>query len=117
MNNIEQIEKAILDGINEKNGHHTQKVDLENISILADSFIITSAPNERQVKAILNEIEDKTAQLGVNPKRVDGKNNGRWVVLDYGDIIVHIFHEDDREFYNIEKLWNEGANIIEIEED
>ncbi len=115
MNKINNLTKNIINAIENKNGEDIQVIDLDGLSVIADNFIITSAGNERQVKAIADEVEEKLAEDGFEPLRVEGKNNGRWILIDYGDSVVHIFHNNERSFYNLERLWKEDDNIKYIE--
>jgi len=83
-------------------------LDISPISVIADYFLIASGNNVIHVKALCDELEQQMAQSGLHIKRQDGYVAGRWVVLDYGDIIVHIFHPEEREFYNLERLWGDA---------
>ncbi len=74
---------------------------------LADVFLIVSGSVERNVQAISDEIEDKLNESGVRTIRREGRTGGRWVLLDFGDLIVHVFHQEDREFYQLERLWKD----------
>lgn len=72
-----------------------------------DAFLLATGRNERQVIAIASEVEDRLTDAGVKALRREGRAEGRWVLLDFGDIVVHVFHEDDRVFYSLERLWND----------
>lgn len=111
MENAREFAKKAAEWISDKQGKDTQIIDLDGLSIIADNFVITSGDSERQVKAIADNIEYEASKLGYQPKNVEGKHNGRWILLDYGDTIIHVFHEEDRAFYDLERLWKEGANI------
>jgi len=78
---------------------------------LTDIFVIVSAPSERQVAAIVDEVEEKVRLAGAKVKRTEGAREGRWVLLDFGDIVVHVQHEDERNFYDLERLWRESPTI------
>ncbi len=106
-----KLAENIVEIIDDKKGRDTALIDLNGLSILFDYFVITSATNERQVRAIANAVEDELAKEGIEPDKIEGKHSERWIVLDYGDVVVHVFHEDDRDFYNLERLWKEGQNI------
>lgn len=77
----------------------------------ADVFVIVSADNERKVKSIADEIEDRMSQVGHPVKRSEGRDQYRWVLLDFGDVIAHIFHEEDRQYYALDKLWSDCPAI------
>jgi len=91
----------------DKLGDNIVALDVTEPMPLTDIFLIVSARNERQVVAISDEIEDKLLLAGHKLLRREGKNTGRWILLDFGDIICHIFHEEDRMFYSIERLWKD----------
>ncbi|MBU5366352.1 ribosome silencing factor [Enterococcus devriesei] len=83
-------------------------LDVTQVSLLADYFMICSANSDRQINAIVDEILDKEEEAQVEVKRVEGKDGGKWVLIDLGDLIVHVFSPSEREFYNLEKLWSDA---------
>lgn len=82
-------------------------MDVSERLALADIFLIASAPSERQVNAIVDGIEDELSKFELKPIRREGRSGGRWVLLDYGDIVIHVQHEEDRVFYALERLWKD----------
>ncbi|MBM7616490.1 ribosome-associated protein [Weissella uvarum] len=86
-------------------------LDLEGISFIADAYLIAQAPTERQVIAIADEIDNQMAKAGYELTRQEGRQAGQWVLLDYGDLIVHIFKGEVRRHYNLEKLWGDASEI------
>lgn len=74
---------------------------------LTDAFLLATGRNERNVLAIAEEIEDKLLEIGAKPLRREGRSEGRWVLLDFGDLVVHVFHEEDRMYYGLERLWKD----------
>lgn len=107
--------KLIVNAAQDKKAFDINVLNIAGLSSIADYFIVASGSNERQTVAIADEIEDKMSELGLEPLNKEGHQTGRWVLLDYGDIIVHVFHREEREFYNLEKLWID-AESIEIED-
>ena len=85
-------------------------------TILADYFIIASAGSTTLVKTLAEEVDFKMGQLDVRPSRMEGVREGRWAVLDYGDVLVHIFHNEEREFYQLERLWADDDNCVKYED-
>ncbi|WP_122818141.1 ribosome silencing factor [Nocardioides pantholopis] len=85
--------------------------DVSEQLAITDAFLLASASNDRQVKAVVDAIEDKLRELGAKPIRREGQRDGRWVLLDYGDIVVHVQHEEEREFYALERLWRDCPAI------
>jgi ribosome-associated protein len=81
--------------------------DVSEQLVITDAFLVCSAPNDRQVKAIVDEIEDRLLRIGAKPVRREGERDGRWVLLDYSDIVVHVQHEEERAFYALERLWRD----------
>ena len=74
---------------------------------LTDVFLLASGRNERNVLSIASEVEDKLIEFGAKPLRREGRQEGRWVLLDFGDLVVHVFHEEDRMYYSLERLWKD----------
>jgi ribosome-associated protein len=82
-------------------------LDVSEQLVITDAFVIASAPNERQVQAIVDEVEDRLRQLDVKPVRREGEREGRWVLLDFIDVVVHVQHSEERSFYTLERLWKD----------
>ena len=82
-------------------------IDVSEQLVITDAFVIASASNERQVNAIVDEVEEKMRRAGYKPARREGAREGRWTLLDYRDIVVHIQHQDDRDFYALDRLWRD----------
>lgn len=81
--------------------------DVSDQLAITDVFLLCSAPNDRQVRAIVDEIEAQLRELGEEPIRREGERDGRWVLIDYGDLVVHVQHEEERRFYALERLWRD----------
>jgi ribosome-associated protein len=81
--------------------------DVSEQLVITDAFLLCSAPNDRQVKAIVDAIEDELRAIGVKPVRREGERDGRWVLIDYAEIVVHVQHEEERSFYALERLWRD----------
>ena len=79
--------------------------------VITDAFLLCSAPNDRQVRAIVDEIEEKLSKAGAKPARREGEREGRWILLDYLDIVVHVQHAEERVFYALERLWKDCPQI------
>ena len=91
----------------DKLAQHIMAFDVSDQLAITDAFVLASATNDRQVKAIVDEIEDKLRDVGEKPIRREGERDGRWVLIDYGDVVVHVQHEEEREFYALERLWRD----------
>ncbi|WP_372729185.1 ribosome silencing factor [Nocardioides sp.] len=85
--------------------------DVSEQLAITDAFVLASATNDRQVKAIVEGIEDALREIGAKPIRREGERDGRWVLIDYGDVVVHVQHEEERTFYSLERLWRDCPAI------
>lgn len=85
--------------------------DVSDQLAISDAFVLASASNDRQVKAIVDEVEDRLRDVGAKPLRREGERDGRWVLIDYGVIVVHVQHEEERQFYALERLWRDCPSI------
>jgi len=90
--------------------------DVSEQLAITDAFLLASAPNDRQVRAIVDEIEDKLREAGAKRIRREGEREGRWVLLDYGVLVVHVQHEEERQFYALERLWRD-CPVLELPAD
>jgi ribosome-associated protein len=86
-------------------------IDVSERLVITDIFVIATGSNERQVEAIVDEVEAKLRQVGVKPLRREGRRDGRWVLLDYADVVVHVQHAEERVFYSLERLWKDCPTI------
>lgn len=86
-------------------------LDISHISIICDYFLICTGRSTTQVQAVAENIEDQLKEEGVRPQRVEGFREGNWILLDYGDVVVHVFKEMEREFYNLERLWGDAYQV------
>jgi ribosome-associated protein len=94
-----------------KQGEDMVALDVSGPLPLTDVFLLVTGRNERNVVAIAGEIEDKMIEAGSKPLRREGRAEGRWILLDFGDIVVHVFHEEDRMYYSLERLWKDCPAI------
>lgn len=95
----------------EKRAEDIVALDMREVSLLADYFVIMTGNSDRQVQAIVDAIDDKTAEAGANQPRIEGKKGSKWMLMDFGDIVIHVFTPEEREFYNLEKLWSKAPLV------
>lgn len=95
----------------EKKATQVVAFDVSEQLVITDAFLVATASNERQVKAVVDEIEDALRELGAKPVRREGIRDGRWALLDYADIVVHVQHTEERQFYALERLWRDCPSI------
>ncbi|GAA5157419.1 ribosome silencing factor [Ornithinimicrobium tianjinense] len=107
-----ELAQAAAVAAHDKLAQDVVALDVSGQLVLTDVFVIASAPSERQVSAIVDSVEDRLLQLGSKPLRREGQREGRWVLLDFGDIVVHVMHAEDREFYDLERLWKDCPPIV-----
>ena len=106
-----EIAIDIANILNDKKAVDVIVLDISHLTVITDYFIIASGRSELQVRALYDEVEEKMEEKGLAPSRKEGYQEGRWVVLDYGDVVVHIFHQEERDFYGLERLWADGIPL------
>ena len=97
--------------LEDKKGEDIKIIDISNVSVLADYFIIANGNNKNQVQALVDNVQEELDKVGVQVKQVEGYRMGNWILLDYGDIIIHVFSKEDRLFYDLERIWRDGKDI------
>ena len=100
-----KLAKAALE---EKKGQHVKIIDIRQVSVMADYFIIADGSNVNQVQAMVDNVEEMLGKAGYECKQIEGYRSGGWILMDYGDIIVHAFCREDRLFYDLERIWRDG---------
>ncbi len=105
MINIEEKLEIIKKACEDKKGIDIKVLDIRDLTTIADYFVVVSANASTGAKAIADEIDDKLSEVGYGDISKDGYQGGRWILLDLSDIIVHIFHKEERDYYNLERLW------------
>ena len=110
MTSLELAKEAakILDS---KKGIDIQAIGVREVTTLADSFVIAAAGSGTQVKALADEVEFQLKQLGISPNHIEGHRSNTWILLDYGNVVVHVFLKETRDFYDLERLWQDGEQI------
>ena len=108
---LKEIVKKIYNIIEDKKGDDIKVIDISKVSSIADYFIIASANNINQVQAISDEIDFVLGKEGILPKAVEVNKNATWMLLDYRDIVVHIFLREDRAFYDLDRIWRDGTEV------
>ena len=113
---MDQKELALLaaKALDDKRAKDIVVLKVDEMTVLTDYMVIATGRSVPQVKALADNVEEELAKLDLDPKRREGYTEGRWCVLDYGDVMVHVFHEQDREYYQLERLWADGTNELEL---
>ena len=109
---MDKILNTIYNAIDDNKGVNTRILDISAITTISDYFIVTSGNNYNQVRAIADNVEEELLKKhGMRPQRVEGYNNGEWILLDYIDYVIHVFDREQRLFYDIERIWSDGKEI------
>lgn len=103
--------KTAIKALEDKKGINIKVIDISEVSVLADYFVIANGTNISQIQAMADGVEEALAKVGCVAKQVEGYNNANWILLDFGDVIVHIFDEKDRLLYDLERIWRDGKQI------
>ncbi|KIL38274.1 ribosomal silencing factor RsfS [Gordoniibacillus kamchatkensis] len=111
-NSPEQVMSLAVAAAEDKKAYDVVTLDLKGVSLIADYFVICHGNSETQVQAIVSEVRKRADEAGVRIRGLEGMETARWVLLDLGDVVMHVFHRDDREYYNIERLWSD-AKVVE----
>ncbi|GAA0295486.1 ribosome-associated protein [Gracilibacillus halotolerans] len=106
-----QVIETVAKACDDKRAEGIVVLDMKEVSLIADYFLICEASNERQVQAIAREVKDVADSHNIDIKRMEGFDQARWVLVDLGDIVCHIFHREERSYYNLEKLWGDAPQL------
>lgn len=109
---MNELMNEAVKAIDEKHGQDIRVIDISEISVLADYFIIAHGNNSPQIEAIVENVDFRLSRLGYEPLNIEGGRNGGWTLMDYGNVIVHVFGKDERLFYDLERLWVDGKPVI-----
>lgn len=108
MSKEKEMTRLAIKALDEKKGLDIKVIDIHEVSVLADYFIIASGSNQNQVQAMVDNVEELLGKAGYEPKQIEGTKNSSWILMDYGDLIIHIFDEENRLFYDLERIWRDG---------
>lgn len=112
MNNTELLD-AIIFILEEKKAKDIKILEVKDVTLVADYFVICSGTSTTHIKSLADELDIKLEEeKGIKMHHREGYNSARWILMDYSDVIVHIFHQDDRIYYNLEKIWAEAKDVI-----
>ena len=110
-----EMARLAYQAMEDKKARDIRIIDISEISVLADYFLIASGSNKNQVQAMVDNVQEELHKAGFIPKQVEGYNSANWILLDYGDIIIHVFDEENRLFYDLERIWRDGS-VITVED-
>lgn len=110
-----ELAKLACDALDDKKALEIKVINIENVSTLADYFIIASGTNHNQVQAMADNVDETLGRARYEPKQIEGYQNANWILMDYRDIVIHIFDEENRLFYDLERIWRDGT-VVEVED-
>lgn len=110
-NKVKEMAVLAVNALEDKKAEDICVIDISEISVLADYFIIAGGNNISQIQALSDAVDDKLGKAGFPLKQIEGYNNANWILLDFGDIIVHIFDRENRLFYDLERIWSDGRKV------
>ncbi len=111
MSDSREMVKLAIDALEDKKAEDIRIIDISQVTVIADYFIIASGSNRNQVQALIDNVEEKLGRAGHSPKQIEGYDAANWVLMDYRDIIVHVFDRENRLFYDIERILRDGKSI------
>lgn len=106
-----EMAHLVIEALEDKKANDIRVISIEKISTLADYFIIASGSNRNQVQAMADNAEEMLGKAGYYPKQIEGYQSANWILMDYGDVVVHIFDEENRLFYDLERIWRDGEVV------
>lgn len=115
MEQAKEMVKLAVGALEDKKGEDIRVIDIHEVSVLADYFLIASGGNANQVQAMTDNVEEILGKAGYTCRQIEGYQSANWILMDYGDIIVHIFCREDRLFYDLERIWRDGK-VVELDE-
>ncbi|MDO4488773.1 MAG: ribosome silencing factor [Eubacteriales bacterium] len=107
--------KTAVKALEDKKASDISVIDISDLSVVADCFIIASADNIRQTKALYDNVEEVMGRAGFTMRQSEGVSAANWILMDYNDVIIHIFDKENRLFYDIERIWKDGKKILDID--
>ena len=116
MNQAKEMVKLAVEALEEKKGEDVKIIDIEGVSVIADYFVLASASNANQTQALVDNVEEKLFKAGYECHQKEGSMSSTWVLMDYGDVIVHVFSKEDRLFYDLERIWRDGRIVESVDE-
>ncbi len=103
--------RTVYHALSEKKGQDIRMIDISGVSTIADYFVVASGSNQNQLLAMQDAVEEALHKIGIDARQVEGNRASTWILLDFGDLIVHLFSEEDRLFYDLERIWKDGITM------
>jgi len=111
MNASKEMTKLAINALEDKKAEDIRVIDISEVSVMADYFVIASGSNPSQLQAMVDNVDETLGRAGHPVKQIEGYNSANWILMDFGDIIVHVFDKENRLLYNLERIWRDGKTI------
>lgn len=111
MNHSKEMTKIVIKALEDKKAEDIRIIDISEVSVLADYFIIANGTNRNQVQALIDNVDDALGRAGYQERKIEGYDTANWALMDYKDIIIHVFDKENRLFYDLERIWRDGKKI------
>lgn len=111
MDNSKLMAKLAYEALEDKKGEDIKVIEIKDITVISDYFVIANGTNTSQVDALVDSVQEKLSKYGFEPNRIEGVRSASWILMDYGDIVVHVFSKEDRLFYDLERIWRDGKIV------
>ncbi|MFT3985185.1 MAG: ribosome silencing factor [Lachnospiraceae bacterium] len=115
MDESKKMAKIAITALNDKKAEDLKVIDISKVSVMADLFIIASGSNRSQIQAMIDNVQEKLHKEGYDCKQIEGYDTANWILMDYRDIIIHVFDNENRLFYDLERIWRDGVLMEESE--
>ena len=106
-----KMAKLAVEALDDKKAEDIKVINISDVSVLADYFVIASGTNRSQVQAMVDNVDETLGRLGYEKKQTEGYDTANWILMDYSDIIVHVFDNENRQYYNLERIWRDGKEV------
>ncbi len=111
----EQLARALVDAASDRKASDIVLLDLRGVTVVSDFFVICTGTSDRQVATLVRTLTDRAEEMGIGTKRIEGATDGGWVLIDFEDVIAHVFSPDQRSFYRLDELWKEAQPLLVIQ--
>ena len=106
-----QLTKLAIEALEDKKAEDIKIIDISHVSVIADYFIIANGTNTNQIQALADNVEEVLGKAGCHPRQIEGYQNANWILMDFQDVILHIFDKENRLFYDLERIWRDGVLV------
>lgn len=113
--NSKEMAKLAIEALSDKKAEDLSIIDISEVSVIADYFIIASGTNRNQLQAMADNVDETLGRKGSPVKQIEGYDSANWILMDFGDIIVHLFDKENRLYYDLERIWRDGKKIEDLE--